>query len=241
MATSLFWLQGQTCGGNTISILNASDPDFCTFLDETGIELLYHPSLSPVWGRELLSLIRALARGRRRVDILVFEGAVPLSPRGTGQYCTLHERPIKDVVLALARQARYVVSVGNCASHGGMAALPPNPTGATGLQWEGQRLGGLLGPDFRSRAGLPVVNLTGCPVPPHFMLATLKCLAEGSLNAACLDAFHRPRFLYEPLGGACAHPHPGSGHGDRLCTGCARAGWPERPEEVLPAYGAPHR
>jgi Ni,Fe-hydrogenase I small subunit len=236
VTASLFWLQGQTCGGNTISILNASDPDFCTFLDETGIDLLYHPSLSPLWGRQLMALIRALTSGRRRLDILVFEGAVPLGPQGTGLYCTLDDLPIKDVVLGMAQQARYVVSVGNCASHGGMAALPPNPTGATGLQWEGRRIGGLLGPGFRSRSGLPVINLTGCPVPPHFMVATLRALAEGSLGAGCLDDYHRPRFLYQPLGEGCAHPAPGEAEG-HICTGCARPGWPQRPEEVLPFHG----
>lgn len=241
MAATLFWLQGQTCGGNTISILNASDPDFCTFLDQVGIQLLYHPSLSPLWGRRLMALIRSLATGRRRVDILVFEGAVPRGPRGTGEYCTLDDLPIKEVVAQLAPRARYVVSVGNCASHGGMAALPPNPTGATGLQWEGKTLGGLLGPDFRSQAGLPVICLTGCPVPPQFMLATLRALAEGSVRPDCLDDFHRPRFLYQPLGGRCAHPPAGSVEMRHLCTGCARPGWPANAEEVLPAHGAPHR
>lgn len=224
MGRTLVWLQGQACGGNTISMLNARNPDLCTFLETVGIEVIYHPSLSLVWGKELERLLRDLSARRRPLDLFVFEGAIPSGPRNTGTYCTLGNLPIRDVVRTLAPVARYVLAVGNCAAHGGMPALPPNPTGATGLQWSNTSPGGILPAGFQSRGGLPVINITGCPAPPHLVLHALHLLAEDRLRQADLDPHGRPRAFYSEAGGCMLPPGEGSHHAE-LCRRCARMGW----------------
>ncbi|MEW8979637.1 MAG: hypothetical protein AB2385_14690 [Symbiobacterium sp.] len=236
MGRTLVWLQGQSCGGNTISLLNARSPDFVGFLESEGIEVVYHPTLSTVWGEELEALLSGLAAGRPPLDLFLFEGAVPLGPRGTGRYSTLGRRPVLEVVRELAHAARYVVAVGNCAVHGGIPAIAPNPTDARGLQWTGEAPGGVLPPDFRSRGGLPVVNLTGCPAPPHLILWALALLNRDLLTPADLDRHGRITCFYGPEGGCAQEPESEHKH----CLHCARMGWQPsgKPhwEEVRPPW-----
>lgn len=236
MGRTLVWLQGQSCGGNTISLMNSPAPDFCTFLDQMEIEVIYHPSLSTVWGKELERLLASLAAGRRHVDLFLFEGAVPTGPRGTGRYSTLGERPVLAVVRELAQVARYVVAVGNCAVHGGIPAIAPNPTGARGLQWTLEEPGGALPPEFRSRGGLPVVNLSGCPVQPHLILRALTLLCRDELRPGDLDRYGRIASFYSPDGG-CVQAE---GYEHRHCLYCARMAWQPsgRPhqEELRPPW-----
>ena len=99
-----------------------------------------------------------------------------------------------DIVKALAPHARYVVAVGSCSAFGGIPAAPPNPTDSIGLQFERERPGGLLGPDWRSRAGLPVINLAGCPTHPTTITRSLALIADD--QPLELDALNRPRAFY---------------------------------------------
>jgi hypothetical protein len=69
------------------------------------------------------------------------------------------------LVRSLCERADYVVAMGACAAYGGWQAQPPNPSGAVGLQYTLDAAGGLLPAEWRSRAGLPVITLAGCPVP----------------------------------------------------------------------------
>ncbi|OWW22829.1 HupU protein, partial [Noviherbaspirillum denitrificans] len=108
-------------------------------------------------------------------------------------------RPMTAWVRELAAVARYTVAVGTCAAYGGLASSGSNPTEACGLQHEGDRVGGLLGADYRSGAGLPVINIAGCPTHPQWVLETLMALAAGMFDAAQLDALGRPRFYADKL------------------------------------------
>ncbi|OYW40214.1 MAG: HupU protein, partial [Azorhizobium sp. 12-66-6] len=60
-------------------------------------------------------------------------------------------------------------------------------------------LGGALGAQFRSRSGLPVINVAGCPTHPNWVTETLMLLAAGLLGAQDLDAYRRPRFYADHL------------------------------------------
>jgi len=106
-------------------------------------------------------------------------------------------RPKRDIARALAQKARFVVAVGTCATFGGIPAAPPNPTDCTGMQYDGEREGGLLAPDWRSAGGLPVINLAGCPVHPLTITRTLAMLAaELPLE---LDELNRPRAFFSSM------------------------------------------
>ena len=55
-----------------------------------------------------------------------------------------------------------------------------------GLQFDHAQPGGLLAPDWRSRRGLPVINVAGCPAHPHTMTQTLAALAFLTLALVLL-------------------------------------------------------
>ena len=92
-----------------------------------------------------------------------------------------------------------MLAVGSCAAWGGVTAAGESPTDACGLQYEDELPGGLLGAEFRSASGLPVINIAGCPTHPNWVLDTLAALAADSLAAADLDALARPRFYADQL------------------------------------------
>ncbi len=189
---SLFWLQCGGCGGDTMSFLNSDSPDLIELFDTLGIQLLWHPSLSTVSPVEYDKLIDRIIQDEQALDILVVEGAIIRGPASTGMFDTRGGRPKKDLAAALANKAHLVVAAGTCAAFGGFGA--DSYTQATGLQFQKKQPGGLLGKDFRSRAGLPVVNLAGCPCHPEVIAGTLSALVAGQPLA--LDEFNRPLDWY---------------------------------------------
>src|SRR5437870_5211148 len=71
--------------------------------------------------------------------------------------------PTCDWIDRLAPKAWGVVTAGTCAAYGGIHAMAGNVTGAMGLA-------DYLGPNWKSAAGVPIVNVPGCPVhPDNFM------------------------------------------------------------------------
>jgi hydrogenase small subunit len=108
-------------------------------------------------------------------------------------------RPYKDWINDLSQRAGYVVAVGDCACWGGIPAAEPNPTGATGIQFHKAAKGGFLGPDYRSQAGLPVVNIPGCPAHPDWMTQTLMSILVGRGADIVLDEFQRPADVFAGL------------------------------------------
>lgn len=52
------------------------------------------------------------------------------------------------------------LAAGTCATYGGVHAMAGNPTGCMGLA-------DYPGWDFRTPAGIPIVNVPGCPIQPH--------------------------------------------------------------------------
>ena len=193
---SLLWLQSGGCGGCTLSLLGAEAPDLFSTLDFARIDVLAHPSLSETSGAGFHELLASLRSGERPLDILCLEGAVMRGPRGTGRFHMLSgtAKPMKDAIEDVARRARFVLAVGTCASYGGVTAAGDNVTEACGLAYEGSEPGGLLGPNFRSGAGLPVINIAGCPVHPGWVIETLLQLSLGHFGAGELDTLQRPRF-----------------------------------------------
>ncbi|WP_127996779.1 HupU protein [Piscinibacter defluvii] len=198
---NILWLQSGGCGGCSMSLLCADTTDFPALLKAGGIELLWHPSLSLASGAELVALLEACRDGRQPLDVLCVEGALLRGPQGSGRFHVLAGtgRPMVDWVRELAQVATHVVAVGSCAAWGGLSATGTNPTEACGLQYEDDRLGGLLGGAFVARGGLPAVNVAGCPTHPGWVLDTLMALAAGLLTRADLDPLNRPRFYADQL------------------------------------------
>jgi NiFe hydrogenase small subunit HydA len=193
---NLLWLQGGACSGNTMSFLNAEQPSVCDLVTDFGIKLLWHPSLGMELGDNLRTLLRELTTEQRPLDVFVFEGTVIQAPHGTGQWNRFAGRPMKDWVAELARAARYVIAIGDCATWGGIPATAPNPSESIGLQFLKRNHGGFLGADFRSRAGLPVINIPGCPAHPDWITQIVVAVATGRADEISLDELQRPRTFF---------------------------------------------
>jgi NiFe hydrogenase small subunit HydA len=192
MGKTLYWLQGGGCGGDTMALLSTESPNIVELLQNLDVEVLWHPSLSNITPKEHEELLAALVSGEQPLDILCVEGAIIRGPGGTGMYDTLHGQPKKDLVAQLAKQAQAVVGVGTCAAFGGIGA--DGDVEATGLQFHKGDMGGFLGPDYVSGAGLPVINLPGCPCHCDVVAGTLSAYVSGA--PLPLTKFNSPQQWY---------------------------------------------
>jgi len=188
---NLIWMQGQTCDGNSMSVINATNPDFLTFLEQNNINLLYMPTISPIFGEEAAALFKNCLKGKIPVQIFIFEGAVP-TKAGFGDYFGGND--VRKMVQNFAGQAMLTVAMGSCAAFGGIPNTPPNESGAVGLQWDHYTIGGLLGEQYMSAIGMPVVNIPGCPAHPDWLMLTLQSFING--KAIALDKYNRPLDIF---------------------------------------------
>lgn len=200
---SLLWLAGGSCEGCTMAVLGARSLSLEALLRGAVGDLppvrLVHPFLALESGSAYLHQLELAAAGRLDPFILVFEGAVfTESLAGAGWFARLGQcagRPltVADWLQRLAPVAAAVVAIGTCATWGGVPAAAGNPTGALGV-------GAFLGPGFRSRSGLPLVNVPGCAPHGEGFLETVCDLVlylEGAVPLE-LDELGRPRWLYPP-------------------------------------------
>jgi hydrogenase small subunit len=115
-------------------------------------------------------------------------------------------------------KAWAVLAAGTCAAYGGIHAMAGNPTGAMGLP-------DYLGWKWKSKAGIPLVCVPGCPVQPDNFMETILYLlyqAAGKAPMIPLDENLRPTWLF----GATLH------------EGCDRGGYYEQ-AEFADRLGAP--
>jgi uptake hydrogenase small subunit len=195
--TNVLWLQGGACSGNTMSFLNAEEPSVCDLITDFGINVLWHPSLGVELGEQLQQLLWDCISGKIPLDILVFEGSVVHAPNDTGTWNRFAHRSMKDWLADLAAAANFVVAVGDCATWGGIPAMEPNPSDSKGLQFLKRQPGGSLGSDYRSKAGLPVINIPGCPAHPDWITQILVAIATGRLGDVTLDELNRPQTFFK--------------------------------------------
>ncbi|MCP1198377.1 HupU protein [Notoacmeibacter sp. MSK16QG-6] len=198
---NILWLQSAGCGGCTMSLLCAETPGLFDLLEGAGLSFLWHPTLSEATGAEVFGMLRDIEDGTLPLDILCVEGSIVRGPAGTGRFHILSGtgRSMLDWVQSLAPRAQHVVAVGTCATYGGVTSAGENPADAVGVQYEGAEMGGALDKTFRSRSGLPVINIAGCPTHPDWVTETLMLLASGTFGLDNMDGFGRPRFYADHL------------------------------------------
>lgn len=198
---NILWLQSGGCGGCSISVLNAEQPDFLSMLKINNINMLWHPSLSEASADEFLDLLSSIENNEISLDALCIEGSLMRGPNGTGHFHMLagSGRPMIDVVESLTKKARYTVAVGSCAAFGGITMAGNNPGDACGLQYEGKQAGALLNEKWKSAGELPVINIAGCPTHPNWVNETIAQLAMQQLSQDDLDSFNRPRSYTDHL------------------------------------------
>jgi NiFe hydrogenase small subunit HydA len=198
---NVIWMQGQSCDGDSMSVVDAERPDFITFLAKNKINLLYNPTLSPVFGEEACKLFKDCMSGKTRIDIFIMEGSVPMKD-GFGDF--FMGTDVKGMVKNFASKAMITIAIGTCACFGGIPSAPPNESGATGLQYSGYSKGGFLGADYVSGLGFPVINIPGCPTHPDWLINTLQSFRLG--RPVILDKFNRPKdYFEEKVHRGCKH------------------------------------
>jgi hydrogenase small subunit len=176
---SVIWLHMQDCTGCTETLLRTSQPDLATLLFDV-ISLDYHETVMAASGHDAELALRDAMSQNDGKYVLVVEGSIPT--RHAGIYLKLGGKWGTDVLRDVASHAAAVISIGSCASFGGLSAVGPNPTGAVGVDT-------LI-------SDKPIVNIPGCPPNPFVLLGTVLQYAKaGTLPE--LDAFKRPKFAYD--------------------------------------------
>src|SRR5215467_11273456 len=201
----LWTSEGMSCDGDTVSVAAAMQ----TRIEDVLLGLipglpkvhLHNKVLSPtLGGAEFMAPYFAAARGELEPFVLVVEGSIPNENiNGEGYWTSMGNDPatgqpitLNEWLDRLAPHAFAVVAIGTCAAYGGIHAMAGNPTGCMGLA-------DYLGWDYRSKAGLPIVNVPGCPVQPDNFMETLLWLlrqAAGKAPMIPLDAQLRPTWLF---------------------------------------------
>jgi hydrogenase small subunit len=203
----ILWIsEGMSCDGDTVSITASDQPS----IEDVLLGLipglpkvnLHNKVLSPTLGGEtFLAPFRAAARGDSpHPFVLVIEGSIPNENiNGDGYWTSFGNDPETGEPLTLnwwidrlAPKAWAVVAIGTCAAYGGIHAMAGNATGCMGLA-------DYLGWGFRSTAGLPIVNVPGCPVQPENFMETLAWLlyhAAGAAPPPPLDDQLRPEWIF---------------------------------------------
>ncbi len=218
----LWCSEGMSCDGDSVSITAASQPAIEDVLLGTIPGLpkvhLHNKVLSPtLGGDEFLQPFFDAVNGTLGAPfVFVLEGSMPNENiNGDGYWTSFGNDPATGEPLTLAwwldrlpQKAWAVVACGTCATYGGIHAMAGNATGCMGLA-------DYLGSDFRSAAGLPVVNVPGCPVQPDNFMETLTWVlyqAAGLAPMIPLDEHLRPQWLF----------------GKTVHEGCDRAGYYEQ-------------
>jgi NiFe hydrogenase small subunit HydA len=97
----------------------------------------------------------------------------------------------------LSNIADFVVAIGDCATWGGIPAAAPNPSESVGLQFLKKARGGSLGTGFKGKAGLPVINIPGCPAHPDWVTQILVAVSTGRAGDLTLDEYQRPKTFFQ--------------------------------------------
>ena len=174
------WLQGQSCSGCSVSLLNSI---YYTTIDDlliNTLDLEFHPTVMAAAGD--LAVSAAEAANAAGGYVLVVEGAIPTAENG--DYCHIWPgTTILDAVQSFSQNAGYVLAVGGCAAFGGVPGGSPNPTGASGVR-------DILG----SPANL--INIPGCPAHPDWIVGTISYLLANG-RAPRLDSEGRPKLFFD--------------------------------------------
>jgi hydrogenase small subunit len=217
----ILWMtSGLGCDGESVAITSATSPTLEDLVAGAipGLPrvILHNPVLAFENGEAFLQAWYDAEKGALDPFVLVVEGSIGNERiNGDGHWSGFGVDPsdgqpitTNEWVDRLAPKAAAVVAVGTCATYGGIPAMKNNPTGAMGLP-------DYLGWNWKTRSGLPIVCIPGCPAQPDNMTEMLLYLVfhlAGLAPAPELDQQLRPKWLF----------------GSTTREGCNRAGFTEQ-------------
>lgn len=168
----VLWLQSITCNGNAHSFFN--HPNFFSTL--ANFELIHHPFLETEHSlEELLAL-------KLSCDILLLEGS--FKEKGFMKQGI----EVSEVINFYAQQATHIISVGTCATFGGIFKQA-DPENISGFAFNAQEKSSRY-----EKYASKLISLPGCPIHPKWLSFVLGMLAKG--KKIVLDEMHRPQELY---------------------------------------------
>ena len=192
----VIWLQGASCSGCVVSLLNSLSPSIHTVLlreltPGKHVNLRIQATAMAGQGQQVIDLIEDTAKAKPGGYVLVMEGSIQLTDP---LFATLGEAdgeevPISEKAAELARSAMAVVALGTCAAYGGIPSGRPNPTGAVGIAE-------LL---VHEKIDTPVISIPGCPPHPDWLVGSLAAVMRYGLDAVEVDEIGRPKVFYGQL------------------------------------------
>src|SRR6202047_1534053 len=227
----ILWITaGLGCDGDSVSVTAATQPSIEDVLLGAIPGLpkvhLHNPVLAYEVGDDFMKYWYMAEKGQLDPFVLVVEGSIPNETiKKEGYWAALGTDPATGQPITtcewidrLAPKALAIVGAGTGATYGGIHAMAGNPTGCMGLA-------DYLGWSWKSKAGLPIVNVPGCPVQPDNFMETLLYLLRqlaGLAPTIPLDDAGRPKWLFETT----------------VHEGCDRAGYFES-GDFAKEYGSP--
>ncbi|MDP1804012.1 MAG: hypothetical protein Q8K72_02490, partial [Acidimicrobiales bacterium] len=165
-----FWFAGLSCDGCSVAVTGATTPSVESLLlgAHPGLPrlILHHPVINVESGPHYLRAAEDAIQGKLDAPyVVILEGSIAdeTMVHGVGGYWSAQgEEPwgpggehravsASEWVARLADGAAASIAIGTCATWGGIPAAEGNPPGAMSLM-------DLLGKDYRSALGVPVVN-----------------------------------------------------------------------------------
>lgn len=202
----VLWINaGLSCDGDSVALTAATQPS----VEEIALGSLPGlPKIAVHWplidfecgptggADDFLAWFFKADRGELDPFVLIVEGSIPNEQlHDEGYWCGFGNNPATGQPMTtsewldrLAPKATALVAVGTCATYGGIHAMAGNPTGAMGVP-------DYLGWDWKSKAGIPIVCVPGCPIHPDNLSETLTYLlymATGQAPMIPLDDALRP-------------------------------------------------
>ena len=185
---------GLSCDGDSVALTAATQPS----IEEIALGALPGlPQIAVHWplidfecgpnggADDFLEWFFKADRGELEPFVLVVEGSIPNEQlHDEGYWCGFGNNPATGQPMTtsewldrLAPKATAIVAVGTCATYGGIHAMAGNPTGAMGVP-------DYLGWEWKSKAGIPIVCVPGCPIQPDNLSETLTYLLYMATDQA---------------------------------------------------------
>ena len=176
--TTVVWFTAISCNGNTHSLLSANSSRFELFLNS--FDFIYHPSLT------IDKSLEDILNQEEKIDFLLIEGSISSHK----DFFTICDDSTFNHFNKLASKANYIIAVGSCASYGGVHSKFVQNDDICSINEA-------INKDILENLKHKIVNLTGCPVHPEWILQTLFTLK--TFGKIVLDEVGRPIELYGSL------------------------------------------
>jgi hydrogenase small subunit len=174
---SVIWMSFQECTGCTESLTRAHSPTVEGLIFDA-ISLDYHHTLQAASGHAAEAAREAAMEENYGSYIMVVDGSIPVGNPG---YSTIAGISNLDMMMDTAKGAAAIISVGSCASFGGIPAARPNPTTARSVS------------DLITDKA--IINVPGCPPIPMVITGVLThFLTFGTIPD--LDHLGRPKAFF---------------------------------------------